>query len=205
AALGRRQHREPEARARRANAREDARVERRDDDVEIRKFVERADDAAHEAAPVDEIVFHLDVQPHASVVAECSHVAQDRRAVFRRQLEVRDSLNFDVVHLRIVEDDDLAACAEAHVELDGVGALGERALERRERVLGGPGVTSPAAVSDDDEAASLEDAHADFGALSSSATSAAICFARATSAAGKLIAPTTGWPPPPKRSQIDAM
>ncbi len=85
----------------------------------------------------------------------------------------------------IVQHDRLARAAEPNVELDAVGPLGERSLERLERVLGGPALPSPASMTEDDQVAS-----------SSEISRASFC-ARSTSPAGSEIAPTTGWPPPP--------
>src|SRR5690349_6095412 len=99
--------------------------------------VEQATHGAGERASIDVVVFDLDVQAEAAIVAECKYIAEERRFEGRRELEVRDRADLAEVALArhalqvgIVEDDDLARRALADVELDRVGALGVRALER---------------------------------------------------------------------------
>lgn len=77
-------------------------------------------------------------------------------------------------------EDELSGRATTHVELDPRGALVERALECSERVLRGPALPAPAAVTEDDQEAS------------SSTIDRASSLAFAMSPAGSEIAPTTG-------------
>ena len=108
---------------------------------------------------------------------------------------------------RVVEDDRDAVRREPHVELDPVRAFADRALERLEGVLGRPPVAAPTPMTENDDGA--ERARVVGAIRRQTESSSAISFvsfrARSAWSAGREIAPTTGCPPPPKRSQMAAI
>ena len=167
---------------------DEARVEGREDDVPRPRATEHARDLGADRKAARLIGLHLDID---DLAGEQIERVLERRPRGPGTCDARDLAA--VSESRVVCEDELAGRAAADVELDAGRALVERALEGGERVLRGPARAATAAVTEDDQVAS------------SSAMDRASSVARSTSAAVSEIAPTTGWPPPPWRSQICAM
>ena len=111
---------------------------------------------------------------------------------------------------RVVEDDRDAVRRETYVELHAVRAFVDRTRERLERVLRGPPLAATATMTENDDGAQavcLTRHELTMGAQTASSSAISFISFRAPCAwsAGSEIAPTTGCPPPPCRSQMAAM
>ncbi len=99
----------------------------------------------------------------------------------------------------VVKHHRLPVCTRPHVKLDSPRARRPSAFERFDRVLRRPPVPPATAVPNDKGRR-----RPDGQAANSSAMDRAKAFASSTRSAGNEIAPTTGCPPPPWRSQMAA-
>ena len=198
----------------RRRQREQQGVERRQEHVGAGRSNDRGRLSA-KLSPPRHVVLHLDVDGDALAPSPVEHLAEprDRRAL--AEVEGHELLLGHLAdaariaaacHARervVVEDDDPAAGARSHVELDRAGSLRAR-LTRTPRACSRAAIP-PLARRDDRRRGATPPRRSRSPLRALRRSSAPAPAPPPTLSAGSEMAPTTGCPPPPYRSQMAAM
>ncbi len=185
----------------RAEPRDHHRIEARNEKGERRLPPNLSGDRPDERETIGDVALHLDVDERASRTTEVEHLGERRDTCALPEIDVREIVEREVlratlvrsvrdaIEVLVVKDDHFTAGGESDVDFEPIGAERERAIERRQRVLGSD---SPLpAVTDDERSISAKiDLSTHVARLFT--TRAAARRASSIAPRGKVAAPTTG-------------